>query len=299
VRLELSEKLLRSLCVQVDGLAGFEAAVSAATGQLRAEVGAERREAVSMRHVIAVLRGEVSGLESRAASASVAAERDALRAELVALRRQVEADAAAVEVGRAELQRWAEEASVADAISSKVATPLVGPGAGAYLRALGFPAGSQPAGITWGLDHIPAEALTASSTHTSGIYPAHPGSRLLYPKTDGSSRIFCTVTAAPPDEWVQVDLGSERSVVGALVQSWEHDAMSAEAACRWHRFKFRRSNDALAWTDVEGGHVWSRDGLRDKDVSAAVFAAPVRCRYLRIVAVSSSGHLRWEVVTVP
>jgi hypothetical protein len=30
-----------------------------------------------------------------------------------------------------------------------------------------------------------------------------------------------------------------------------------------------------------------------------VFGAPVRCRYLRIVAVSHSGVLRWEVVVLP
>jgi hypothetical protein len=45
--------------------------------------------------------------------------------------------------------------------------------------------------------------------------------------------------------------------------------------------------------------VWSRDGLAYKDVSACVFGAPVRCRYLRIVAVSKSGYLRWEVVLLP
>jgi hypothetical protein len=50
---------------------------------------------------------------------------------------------------------------------------------------------------------------------------------------------------------------------------------------------------------VDGGRVWSRDGLASKDVSACVFDGPVRCRYLRIVAVSRSGALRWEMVVLP
>jgi len=292
------------VAAQVDGLVGFEAAVSAATGQLRAEVSVERREASSMRRAIAVLRGEVSGLESRAKTAAVAAERDAAVAALAALRRQVDADAPIMELGRAELRRRAEEATrhevtVADAIAHKVATPLLGPAAGAYLRALGFPASSQPAGITWGLDRVPAAALSASSSYTDGQRPVHPGCRLLYPKVNGAPYIFLTGNGHVAGEWVQVDLGSERSVVGALVQSYEDDAASAEAGCRWHRHKFQRSTNGVGWADVEGGRVWSRDGLRNKDVSAAVFAAPVRCRFLRIVAVSTSGYLRWEAVVQP
>jgi len=291
---------------QVDGLVGFEAAVSAVTGQLRAEVGVERREAASMRSAIAVLRREVSGLESRAKTAAVAAERDAAVAALAVLRRQVDADASAVKLGRAELRRRAEKAeitaaaahpTVADAIARKVATPLLGPAAGAYLRALGFPAGSQPAGITWGLDRIPAAALTASSVINAN-QPVHPGCRLLYPKVDGAPYIFCTGNGYAAGEWVQVDLGGERSVVGALVQSWEDDA-SSEDGEDFHRHKFQWSADATAWAEVQGGRVWNRDGLLQKDVSAAVFKAPVRCRYLRIVAVSTSGNLRWDVVVLP
>jgi len=258
-----------------------------------------------MRRAIVVLRGEAGKLESRAKTAAVAAERDALRAELVALRKQVEADAAAVELGRAELQRRAAseaagaQATVAEAIARKVATPLLGPAAGAYLRALGFPAGSQPAGITWGLDRIPAAALTASSMY--GVeYEPHPGCRLMYPENgDGVHLRFCTGHNYAVGEWLQVDLGGERAVVGALVQSYEGDDASSETGAGFHRHKFQVSADATAWTDVDGGRVWSRDGLKRRDVSAAVFSAPVRCRYLRIVAVSNSGVLRWEVVVLP
>jgi len=290
-------------CAQVDGLAGFEAGVSAATTRLRAEVSLERREAVSMRRAIAALRGEMAGLQSRAKTAAVAAERDAAVMALVKLQRQVDADAPIMELGRAELRRLAEEAArhkavVTDAVGRKVATPLTGPASGAYLRALGFPAGSQPAGITWGLDRVHADALTASSTASSSHTP-HPGCRLLYAKAAGTPYIFCTASPYAPGEWVQVDLGSERSVVGALIQSHESDTASTEDGGYWHRHKFQWSADGARWADVDGGRVWSRDVLFRKDVSAAVFATPVRCRYLRTVAVSRSGYVRWEVVVLP
>jgi hypothetical protein len=101
-----------------------------------------------------------------------------------------------------------------------------------------------------------------------------------------------------PGAYVCVDLGGERSVVGALVQSFE-DGSTSNGIGSWHRHKFQWSADGAAWHDVDGGREWSRDGLAYRDVSAAVFGAPVRCRYLRIVAVSGSGNLRWEVVVLP
>jgi hypothetical protein len=301
--------------LQVDGRVGFEAAVSAATGELRASVAGERDAAAGLRRAIAVLRGEVAGLDSREATAAALAERDATRAalaakaaELAALQRQMAEDAPAVVLGREELRRRAEaaeiaaaaaDAAVADAIERKVATPLTTAAASAYLRGRGFPAGSEPAGITWGIDTIPADRLTASSV-CCDAHAVHPGCRLMYPpKAVAGKSGFATKSPHPPGEWVCVDLGGERSVVGALVQGYEDASASTEGSNRWHRHKFQWSADGAAWTDVDGGRVWSRDGLVNKDVSAAVFGAPVRCRYLRIVAVSTSGVLRWEVVVLP
>jgi hypothetical protein len=286
---------------------GFEAAVSAATGELRAGVAVERGAATGLRRAITVLRGEVAGLDSRETTAAALAERDAARAlaatrsaELAALQRQVAEDALAVTVGREELRRRAEaDAVVADAIAAKVATPLTTVAASVYLRASGFPAGSQPAGITWGIDTVPADRLTASSVY-SDRYTVHPGCRLMYPEgAVAGKRYYCTNWMYPAGEWVCVDLGGERSVVGALVQSREEAGASAEGNSVWHRHKFQSSADGAAWTDVDGGRVWSRGGLAMKDVSAAVFGVPVRCRHLRIVAVSKSGCLRWEVVVLP
>jgi hypothetical protein len=301
---------------QVDGRVGFEAAVSAATGELRAGVVVERDAAVGLRRAIAVLRGEVAGLDSREATAAALAERDAARTALAALQRQVAEDASAVTVGREELRRRAEAAeeelrrraeeearhgaTVADAIARKVATPLTTAAASAYLRGRGFPAGSQPAGITWGIDTVPAGRLTASSMHANPSYALHPGCRLLYPPNAVAGKsYFAPKDPYPAGEWVCVDLGGERSVVGALVQSYEDASPSTESNNSWHRHKFQWSADGAAWTDVDGGRVWSRDGLARKDVSAAVFGAPVRCRHLRIVAVSTSGIVRWEVVVLP
>jgi hypothetical protein len=311
--------------VQVDGRVGFEAAVSAATGELRADVAVERDAAARLRHAIAVLRGEVAGLDSREATAAALAERDAAvalaatrsverdaaRAELMALQRQVADDAPAVTLGREELRRRAEaaeiaaaaaNAAVADAIARKVATPLTTAAAGAYLRAFGFPAGSQPAGITWGIDTVPADRLSCGPSPAGGSYPLHPGCRLMYLNgAVAGAYIFHTNSgnSCAPGEWVCVDLGGTRSVVGALVQGDSGTGASTGGNAVWHRHKFQWSADGAAWTDVDGGRVWSRDGLVHKDVSAAVFGAPVRCRYLRIVAVSRSGYLRWEVVVLP
>jgi hypothetical protein len=292
----------------VDGRVGFEAAVSAATGELRAGVVGERDAAAGLRRAIAVLRGEVAGLDSREATAAALAERDTARAELAALQRQVAQDAPAVALGREELRRRAEaaeiaaaaaDAAVADAIERKVATPLTTAAASAYLRGRGFPAGSQPAGITWGIDTVPAERLTASSVYGDGN-AVHPGCRLMYPDGAVAGKSgFATKGPYAAGEWVCVDLGGERSVTGALVQSWEESGASSEGVYRWHRHKFQWSADGAEWTDVDGGRAWSRDGLQRKDVSACVFGAPVRCRYLRIVAVSTSGNLRWEVVVLP
>jgi hypothetical protein len=293
---------------QVDGRVGFEAAVSAATGELRAGVAVERDAAAGLRRAIAVLRGEVAGLDSREATARMQAERDSARVELAALQRQVAEDAPATALGREELQRQAEaaeiaaaaaDAAVADAIARKVATPLTTAAASAYLRASGFPAGSQPAGITWGIDTVPADRLTASSVHHDS-YAVHPGCRLLY-TNDAVAGKYCFLTKSPypAGVWVCVDLGGERSVVGALVQGDEGTNACTEGSYCWHRHKFQWSADGAAWTDVDGGRVWSREKLMWKDVSACVFGAPVRCRYLRIVAVSTSGCLRWEVVVLP
>jgi hypothetical protein len=313
------------VCAQVDVRVGFEAAVSAATGELRAGVAVERNATAGLRRAIVVLRGEVAGLDSREATAAALVERDAARAELAArlaelaaLQRQVAEDAPAVALGREELRRRAEaaeelrrraeaaeiaaaaaDAAVADAIARKVATPLTTAAASAFLRASGFPAGSQPAGITWGIGTVPADRLTASSVH-SHLYAVHPGCRLMYP--DGAvAGKDCFLTKHPyaAGDWVCVDLGWERSVVGALVQSYEDTEASAEGPYSWHRHKFQWSADGATWADVDGGRVWTRDGLVRKDVSAAVFGAPVRCRYLRIEAVSTSGALRWEVVVLP
>jgi hypothetical protein len=313
---------IHCVSAQVDGRVGFEAAVSAATGELRAGVVVERDAAAGLRRAIVVLRGEVAGLDSREATAAALAERDAARAlaatrsaELAALQqvvsdlqRQAAQDAPAVEVGREELRRRAEaaeiaaaaaDAAVADAIARKVATPLTTAVASAYLRASGFPVGSVPAGITWGIDTVPADRLTASSVYDNSR-AVHPGCRLMYPEGAVAGKYpFLTKTPYVAGEWVCVDLGGERSVVGALVQGYESTAASAEGSNVWHRHKFQWSADGATWTDVDGGRVWSRDGLQRKDVSACVFGAPVRCRYLRIVAVSTSGYLRWELVVLP
>jgi hypothetical protein len=301
---------------------GFEAAVSAATGELRAGVAVERDAAAGLRRAIGVLRGEVTGLDSREATARMQAKRNVVRsafaakaAELAALQRvvsdlqrQAAEDAPATALGREELRRRAEAAeiaiaaagaAVADAIARKVATPLTTVAASAYLRASGFPVGSVPAGITWGIDTVPADRLTASSV-ASARYAVHPGCRLLYPNSAMAGKhCFRTNGGCAAGEWVCVDLGGTQSVVGALVQSTESGDASAEGDYRWHRHKFQWSADGATWSDVDGGRVWSRDGLARKDVSAAVFGAPVRCRYLRIVAVSNSGFLRWEVVVLP
>jgi hypothetical protein len=302
---------VRCVHAQVDGRVGFEAAVSAATGELRAGVAGERDAATGLRRAILVLRGEVAGLDSREATARMQAERDAARAlaasqaaELAALQRQAAQDAPATALGREELRRRAEEearhgAAVADAIARKVATPLATAAASAYLRGRGFPAGSQPAGITWGIDTVPAGRLTASSVHGDSN-AVQPGCRLMYPNGAVAGKdCFCTKSPHGAGEWVRVDLGGERSVVGALVQGDEDSTASTAGGYRWHRHKFQWSADGATWADVDGGRVWSRDGLTRQDVSAAVFGAPVRCRYLRIVAVSTSGYLRWEVVVLP
>jgi hypothetical protein len=305
--------------VQVDGRVGFEAAVSAATGELRTGVAVERDAAAGLRRAIAVLRGEVAGLDSREATAAALAERDAARTALAAelaalqqvvsdLQRQAAQDAPAIALGREELRRRAEaaeiaaaaaDAAVADAIARKVATPLTTAAANVYLRGRSFPVGSQPAGITWGIDTVPADRLTASSVNDDS-YAVHPGCRLMYPAgAVAGKQCFLSGNSYRAGEWVCVDLGGERSVAGALVQSAEDTHSSGPGDDSWHRHKFQWSADGATWTDVDGGRVWSRDGLVRKDVSAAVFGAPVRCRYLRIVAVSKSQYLRWEVVVLP
>jgi hypothetical protein len=307
---------------QVDGRVGFEVAVGAATGELRTGVAVERDAAAGLRRAIAVLRGEIAGLDSREATARIQTELDAARAfaarqaaELAALQRQVAEDAPATALGREELRRRAEAveeearwraeegarhgAAVADAIARKVATPLTTAATSAYLRASGFPARSVPAGITWGIGTVTADRLAASSVY-SDTYSVHPGCRLMYPDNAVTGKIcFCPKAPYNSGDWVRVDLGGERSVVGALVQSYESGDPSTESSWGWHRHKFQSSVDGATWTDVDGGRVWSRDGLARKDVSAAVFGAPVRCRYLRIVAVTQSNYLRWEVVVLP
>jgi hypothetical protein len=296
----------------VDVRVGFEAAVSAATGELRAGVAGVLDTAAGARRAIAL--GQVTGLDSREAMARMQAERDAARAlaatrsaELAALQ-EVVSDLRrdlAVAAAREEVRRRAEaadafvaDAAVVDAIARKIATPLT-TAASAYLRARGFPAGSQPAGITWGIGTVPGDRLTASSVFGDGD-AVHPGCRLMYPDGAVAGKL-CFRTRGPHSagEWVCVDLGGERSVAGALVQSIETPNPFAALPPNWRRHKFQWSADGAAWTDVDGGRVWDRDGMACKDVSAAVFSEPVRCRYLRIVAVSGSGHLRWEVVVLP
>jgi hypothetical protein len=300
-----SHHRIRCVCMraQVDGRVGFEAAVSAVTGELRAGVAGERDATAGLRRAIVVLRGEVA--RRCEVTAAALAERDAALAELAALQRQVAEDAPATALGREEARRRAEVAaavavaSVADAIARKVATPLTTAAASAYLRACGFPADAQPAGITWGINSVPAGCLTASSAYHDDN-SAHPGCRLLYSSNAVASK-HCFLTSYPfaPGEWVCVDLGSERSVVGALVQTNESTERCDESEACWFRHKFRWSADGAVWTDVDGGHEWTRDGLARKDVAVCVFGAPVRCRFLRIVAVSKSGCLRWEVVVLP
>jgi hypothetical protein len=196
-------------------------------------------------------------------------------------------------------------ALVADAIARHVATPLTTPAATAYLHELGFPAGAQPAGITWGIDTVPADRLTASSV-SDGSRAVHPGCRLMYPDGAVASMLMFSTQQGGWDyelvfhagEWVRVDLGRKRTVVGALVQGATAGA-TGELGDGWHRHKFQWSADGAAWTDVDGGHVWSRAFVPERGVSAAVFGAPVVCRYLRIVAVSGSGCVQWEVVVLP
>jgi hypothetical protein len=330
----LAASHLLRVCTQADGRVGFEAAVSAATGELRADVTVERGEVARLQRSYRQFRAELARMgvsavaalvaerdAARIALAACAAERDAAKGALAtrtaerdaALRRLEERGAAddvrarlvalqdgmAVVSRRAELIEKVTASPITDAIERKVATPLTTPTSTAYLRLLGFPAGSQPAGITWGIDTVPADRLTASSVH-GGTHALHPGCRLLYMEyAVAGQRTYATAGEDPPGEWVRVDLGGMRLVVGALMQSWESAEASAEHNASWHRHKFQASADGATWTDVDGGRVWSRDGLARKEVSPAVFGAPVRCRYLRIVAVSKSGYLRWEVVVLP
>jgi hypothetical protein len=316
------------LCVhaQVDGRVGFEAAVSAATGELRAGVAVERGEVARMQRSYRTLRAELARMgvstlatlvaerdaaraaaaDSTAALATCTTERDLARAALASrsaelaavLRERAAADDVEREMGAVSSVLF--DPVIIDAIARKVATPLTTAAAGLYLRGRGFPAGSQPAGITWGIDSVPAGRLTASSVRDDSE-AVHPGCRLMYPNVAVAGKnCFCTMSGYPAGEWVCVDLGGERSVAGALVQGWEGtDACSEVDGYSWFRHKFQWSADGAAWTDVDGGRVWSRDGLAWEDVLACVFGAPVRCRYLRIVAVSNSGALRWEVVVLP
>jgi hypothetical protein len=295
-------RVITALRGQLAGLARRIPAAEAAAAAACADVAAAHANATASAATAAAAAGE------RDAARALAATRSADLAALQQIVSDLRRDLAAAAAEREELRRRAEAAevaaaaagaAVADPIARKVATPLTTPLARVYLRVLGFPAGSQPAGITWGIDTVPAGRLTASSVH-SDSRSVHPGCRLLYP--DGAvegKNCFATKFCFPAGEWVRVDLGGERSVVGALVQSDERTDASAESNVRWHRHKFQWSADGAAWADVDGGRVWSRDGLAWKDVSAAVFGAPVRCRYLRIVAVSLSGWLRWEVVVLP
>jgi hypothetical protein len=369
---------------------GFEAAVSAATGEMRAGVAVERSEVARMQRSYRQFRAELARMgvstlaalvaerdAARSASAESAAvlavrttERDTARASVVALTaerdaaqtalatrtaerdaarttlaartterdaaiaerdvvranmaaRTAERDAAfrrleergaaddvrarlvalqdgmAVVSRRAELIEKVTTSPITDAIDCKVATPLTTPTSTAYLRLLGFPAGSQPAGITWGIGTVTADRLTASSVY-GDAFALHPGCRLMYPDgTVAGKSCFCPKSPYHPGDWVCVDLGGAQLVAGALVQSHESPGPSSEGDACWHRHRFQSSADGAAWADVDGGRVWSRDGLARKDVSAAVFGAPVRCRYLRIVAVTKSNYLRWEVVVLP
>jgi hypothetical protein len=300
--------------VQVDGRVGFEAAVSAATGELRVGVAVERDAAAGLRRAIGVLRGEVTGLDSREATARMQAERDAART--LAARQATEMAALQQVVGalRRDLAAAAAERDAllpaSDAFAAAGSSLLWRNGdalfddaaCGLWLRLQGFPAGSQPAGITWGIATVPADRLSCGPSPAGGSVPLHPGCRLMYPPNAvAGANIFYTNSGNSwaPGEWVCVDLGGERTVAGALVQGDENSAASTEGSNRWHRHKFQWSADGATWADVDGGRVWNRDGLARKDVSAAVFGAPVRCRYLRIVAVSNSGFLRWEVVVLP
>jgi hypothetical protein len=321
LRAEVAAGLRRAIAVLRGEVAWRIPAAEAEAAAARAERDAARADAAASAATAAAAVGARDAAfrerdEASAVAATRAAERDQARRELATrtaerdeartalaalqqivsdLRRDLAADAAE----REELRRRAEVADVADAIARKVATPLTTSAASAYLRASGFPAGSQPAGITWGIDTVPAGRLTASSVHDN-MYAVHPGCRLKYPDGAIAGRnIFATGGGDVPGIWLCVNLGGERSVVGALVQSWESTEASTEGGNCWHRHKFQWSADGATWTDVDGGRVWSRDGLARKDVSACVFGAPVRCRYLRIVAVSRSGALRWEVVVLP
>jgi serine/threonine protein kinase len=77
----------------MDGRVGFEVAVSAATGELRAGVAVERAEAARVSGAIRVMRGQVE--RAREAAAAAMTDRDAMRRELIAT--AADRDAARVE----------------------------------------------------------------------------------------------------------------------------------------------------------------------------------------------------------
>jgi hypothetical protein len=290
----------------VDGRVGFEAAVSAATGELRAGVAVERGAAAGLRRAIMVLRGDVA--RSCEVTVRMQAERDAARA----LAARQATDMAALQQVVSELRRDLAAAAAerdallpaSDAFAAAGSSLLWRNGdallddaaCGLWLRLQGFPAGSQPAGITWGLEGVEDDDLRCSGHEAINEAPR---CRLLF--EDASDPVWFD----KKDDfqyyspWMSVDLGGQRSVVGALVQSWEETEKSSHYSACWHGHKFQWSADGAAWADVDGGHEWSREGYACKDVSAEVFSAPVRCRHLRVVSQSGGGYLRWEVVVLP
>jgi len=254
--------------VQMDGQYKF---VPAAV-HVQCALEKERKEVARVTRMAALLRNELPSLVGRHTFLAMVAERDALVAERDTLLAHIDA-----------------AADIPAAISSKSPAPLIGHAAATYLRVLGFPPESQPAGLTCGLDSIPPTALSASSELDGHL--VHPGCKLLY-----RDNWFSTTPPHAPGEWVQVDLGVEQPVVGVLVSGFPEPLWGQSMPAVWDRFSFQWSMDGTAWTNVEGGKVWSRAGAYGSQVSPAVFAAPVHCRYVRIVAVSASGTLRWEVV---
>jgi hypothetical protein len=130
-------------------------------------------------------------------------------------------------------------------------------------------------------------------------YSRDPQSWLL-----GTAGNSSHVAVAERHEWLQVDLGAERSVVGVLMQGYKSGSASAPApgnAYLWYTIRCQASATGAdgSWTDVDGGRTWTRAGLRDCDVLPSVFTAAVRCRYLRVVSVAGGYYCRWEVVLAP
>jgi len=185
------------------------------------------------------------------------------------------------------------------AVLARNATALLTAGtAAAYLRVMGFPAGSKAAGITAGLSRVPASALEATSVAAGG-HCVNPGCRLLYDKVDGEHRVFCTKAPHALPQSMTLTSHADIVVTGVLVQGYPDECPSKPGDAKsWHTVRFviqTVTEGTVSWSAVP--RVFNRSGMRNCDVLACVFAEPVHCRAVRMMAeAEGSGYARWEVV---